>query len=123
MNWLNLFFGIIGLLSFGFSIYTYSKSESKKMIESAKAAMNQERYKAIKNSLSSIFHTVDSIVQIPKQGDVNIEQIQHLARIVRGQIFSLGKQIEISQKNWENWKYGILLESSENLNTKCNENK
>jgi hypothetical protein len=114
MDWLNVFFGLIGIASLVFSFYTYYKTESKKSIEAAKAAMQKERARNSYYSLISILHSIDSIVQIPKKGEVTVEQLQDLARVARGQVYVLAKQLQADQNRLKNWKFGQLIESELN---------
>jgi len=111
MDFLNIFFGVVGIISLVFSIYVYNKSESKKSIEIAKAAIQKERYRNIRFSLLGIYYSVDSIIQIPKIEKASIQQLQHLARNARAQLIVLTKQIEIEQKKIDEWRYGKLIES------------
>lgn len=111
MDWLNVFFGIVGIGSFVFSVCTYYKTESKKMVEAAKAAMQKERMRNAHYALASVLHTIDSIVQIPKKGEVTVEQLQDIARLARGQAYIIGKQLEMERRRLKSWKFGELIES------------
>lgn len=111
MDWLNIFFGVVGIVSFVFSIYTYFKTESKKTVEAAKIAIQKERTRNAHYSLQGILHTVDGIVQLPKKGEVTVEQLQDLARIARGQVYLLGKQLEMEQDRLKHWRFGELIAS------------
>lgn len=115
MDWLNIFFGVIGIVSLVFSVYTYYKTENKKVIEAAKVAMQKERIKNSHYALTGILHTVDSIVQIPKKEEVSTEQLQNLARVARGQVYLLGKQLEIEHARLKNWQFGKLIESEPDI--------
>ena len=111
MDTANIIFGIVGLSSFAFSIYSHFNSKSKREIEAAKVAMQKERYRNVQYLILPILHTVDSIVQIPKKGESNIKQLQHLARIARAQIVALSDQMKLDQKKLERWQYGRVVES------------
>ncbi len=112
MDTLNIIFGIVGIVSLVFSIYTYYKTESKKTVEAAKNAVQKERYRNIRLSLLGIYHSVDRIVQTPKKGEISVSHLQDLGRSARTQIFVLSKQIELDQKKIDEWQYGKLFSSS-----------
>lgn len=111
MDWLNIFFGVIGLISFAFAIYTYFKTESKRSIEAAKIAMQQERARNSKYAIINLLHSVDAIVQMPKQGDISIAQMQNLARIARAQAYTLARQLETDENAMKKWKFGEVVET------------
>ncbi len=123
MDPLNLFFGIIGIASFGFSVYTYYKAESKKIVEAANIAMHKERYRNIRHGLKGILYAVDAVVQIPKQGKVSTEDLQNFARVARAQVLVLTEQVELEQKRLDGWKYGKLFSSEINLNETTKEDE
>lgn len=112
MDWLNVGFGIVGIVSLVFSIYTYYKTESKKVIEAAKVAMQKERMRNIQYSLIGILHSIDAIVQIPKKGEINVSQLQDLARVARGQVYVLATELKTERKKLDVWKFGELVESN-----------
>ena len=112
MDILNIIFGIVGIVSLVFSVYTYYKTESKKTVEAAKNAMQKERYRNIRLSLLGIYHSVDSIVQIPKKGEISVSHLQDLGRSARTQIIVLSKQIELDQKKIDDWQYGKFFSSN-----------
>ena len=51
------------------------------------------------------------------------EQLQHIARVARGQIYSLGQQVEIDEKIWSEWKYGVLFDSVEVVDAASDKSK
>ena len=112
MDILNIIFGTVGVVSLVFSVYTYYKTESKKTVEAAKNAMQKERYRNIRLSLLGIYHSVDSVVQIPKKGEISASHLQDLARSERTQIVVLSKQLELDQKKLDDWQYGKLFSSN-----------
>lgn len=112
MNWLNVVFGVVGIVSLVFSIYTYYKTESKKVIEAAKVAMQKERMRNTQHSLIGILHTIDAVVQIPKKGNVTIAQLQDLARVARAQVFILANELKAERKRLDTWQFGKLVESN-----------
>lgn len=112
MDWLNIIFGLVGVASLVFSIYTYYKTESKKAIEAAKTAMIQERIRNAHFAVTNALNTVDTIVQLSKKDDVTVKQLQDLARVARKQTFILGKQLEIEEKRLEGWRFGEMIESN-----------
>jgi hypothetical protein len=111
MDWVNILFGGVGVISFIFSIYGYYKTESKKAIEAAKSAMHKEMIRNARQSLRGILYSIDSIIQIPKKSEVTIDQMQNLARIARSEAYLLAQQLEIEQKKLDGWQFGKLIES------------
>lgn len=115
MDTLSIIFGIVGIISFIFSLYTYFITESKKVIQASNRAMQLERIRNSKHTLLGILNNVDAIVQIPKKGNVTIAQLQDLARVARSQIVVLAKQLEVEEKQMEGWRFGKLLESVQDI--------
>ncbi len=112
MDLLNIVFGVVGLISFIFSIYTYFKTDSKRSIEAAKNAMYQERVRNVQYSLSNILRNVDALVQLPKKDDgMTINQLQNIARLARAQLFVLSQQLETEQENLGKWRFGEFIMS------------
>jgi hypothetical protein len=111
MDILKIVFGLVGISSLLFSIFVYFNSKSKKIAEAAKIAVYKEKLRNTHYASTAILHTIDSIVQIPKKGEVTIDQLQDIARVARGQIYLLVKQIEIHQKDINNWRFGELIKS------------
>lgn len=114
MDTLNLIFGIVTIIAFIFSIYTYFKNESKKQIEIAKNSMIQERLKSLEKSLIKAFHTADMIVQIPKKRETDIEEIQNLGRLLRTDIKLTIDYLKDQEQQLEKWKYGKMIPSNGN---------
>jgi hypothetical protein len=111
MDTLNIIFGIIGIVSLLFSIFTYYKAESKKAIEASKAAAQKEMIRNVSYSIAGILHSIDAIVQAPKTRSVTIAQLQDMARVARGQTYLLANQIKIEKDRLENWRYGELVKT------------
>ena len=116
MDTLNIIFGIVSLVAFGFSIYSHFNNRSMKVVEATKTAIQKERLRNISASLMGIMYSVDSIVQIPKRSDVTtVEELQNIARNIRASLMGLAKQLELEQKRLDEWRYGKLFES-DNVN-------
>lgn len=115
MDTFNIVVGILGIVSFIFSIYTYFKIETRKQIEAAKNAMIKEKMKAIENELTSIFHNADLLVQSPKlRNNVSIEELQNIGRIIRAQSQVGINYLAEEERKLDKWRFGKLVES-ENL--------
>lgn len=112
MDTLNMIFGIVGLISFGFSIYSHFNTRAMKLIEATKTAMQKEQIRNVRLTVMGIMHSVDSIVQIPKRDPGSVEELQNIARNTRAQLMVLAKQLELEQKRLEDWKYGKLFDSN-----------
>ncbi|MCB9300976.1 MAG: hypothetical protein H6566_10040 [Lewinellaceae bacterium] len=111
MDTLNLVFGSVTIIAFIFSIYIYFKEESKKTIEAAKNATQIERIRNMKNSIGGVFNTIDMIIQIPKKGNISVDQLQDMARVARQQVFVIGKQLEMEEEQLKKWEYGRNFQS------------
>lgn len=114
MDWINLIFGVIGVISFGFSIYSHFDKESKKTVEAAKNATQKEMLRNAHLSLMGILNTVDMIVQLPKKENVSIEQMQNFARIARKEAYILSMQMQSRQKALNEWRFGEIIQSNFN---------
>jgi hypothetical protein len=113
MYWLSIASVMVTVIAFAFAIYTYFKTESKKAIEAANVAVQKERLRSALYSLQAIYHSTDSIVQIPKKCETSVGELQDLARVTRGQIIALMEQLEIQRTGLEKWRFGELVPSAE----------
>lgn len=111
MDWLYLLFGSVGVVSFIFSIYVYFKNESGKVVEAAKNAMHKERLRNTQYAISNLLRIIDGIVQIPKMGNVRVDQLQEIGRLARAEAIILARQLELDIENTEHWRYGKLVDS------------
>ena len=113
MTTLDLILAIISFLSFGFAIFSYIKTKINKVIDKANLEIYKERYKALHQELELIFYSADSIVQIPKKRDnVDIQELQDKARVLRGQIFLLSKNLKKTRNNLEKYQFGKMIKSA-----------
>jgi hypothetical protein len=111
MIWLTVMLVLAAVASFIFSIYTYFKTESKKGMEAANVATQKERIRNTLGSLRAILHSTDSIVQIPKQREVKVQELQDLARVTRAQVYILMNQLKHQHESLESWTFGRLVPS------------
>lgn len=112
MDWMNIIFGAIGVISFGFSIYSHFDKETKKSVEAAKNATQKELLRNANLSLTGILNTVDMIVQLPKKENITVEQMQNFARIARKEAYILSMQMQSRQKALNEWRFGEIIESN-----------
>jgi hypothetical protein len=111
MYWLTVILAVATVLSLVFSVYTHFKTESKKGIEASNIATQKERLRNTLGSLRAIYHSTDSMVQIPKHQEVSVQQLQNLARVTRGQVAILMEQLQRQKESLEKWKFGQLVPS------------
>lgn len=108
--------GIISIISFLIGLYSFIQSEIRKTREKANVAILKEKLTSVYNGISSLYHTADAIVQIPKmEKEVRIEEMQNLARVLRGQLLSHATLIKESREKISDWKYGEMVQSSNSI--------
>ena len=106
---------VVGALSLAFAVYVYYRQRSAKLAEEAKILLYQERLRSIHFSITSSLHSVDGVVQMAKRDGATVDMLQNVSRVARGQLYTALKQIEQEQGYLKTWKYGQLVESTDNL--------
>jgi hypothetical protein len=112
MTGLDVFFGVISVLSLGFAVLSYVQSEIRKANERANVEMMRERLKNLYQGLISIFHSADAAVQLPKtRENMTVEELQDMARVLRGQVYFLCQAARNSRNSLDDWRFGKPLKS------------
>lgn len=104
---------IAGALSFVFAVYTYMRSRTDRMTETAKTEIYKAQLRNLHFSLTSTLYSIDAIVQLAKQDGVNVETLQNLARVARGNLYSTIKQIEKDKGYLGAWRFGHMIQSQD----------
>ena len=102
----------VTLLSFGLAILSHMKSERVRLTEAGNISLMKEKLGALHHGLLPLVHTADAMVQIPKSREVGAEELQVLARIVRGQGFVLLKEIDSYRSELSEWRFGVMIQST-----------
>jgi hypothetical protein len=121
MSNMEVFFGSISLLSFLFALYQYFSVRSKGSIEEAKTRMQLERIRHAKFGIVAAAETVDLIVQRSKTDSTQYEELRSLARVSRGQLVLIIKELNSEVEKLENWKYGKLFQSEQYMEQEVSE--
>ncbi|MDR6809646.1 hypothetical protein J2Y45_006724 [Dyadobacter sp. BE34] len=107
----NLLCGIITIAAFIFSVVTYYMTETKKIIEAAKAATTKERLKNLETDMIRSLNAVNMIVQAPKHQQVTVSELQNLARLVRADLRITISKLDIEANKLTKWKFGEMYET------------
>jgi len=114
MNTLEIVLAILTITSFGFTAFSFARTERKKANERANVEIMRQQFKDLHQGLQSIFYSIDAIVQTPKTGgQVTVKQLQNMARIARGQVHILSEGVRKSVDGISQWKFGVKLQSGE----------
>jgi hypothetical protein len=100
-------------LSLLFAIYTYMQARSNRITETAKLEIYKERLRTLHYELNAVLHSTDAIVQLSKQDTASVDMLQTLARIARGQLYTVAEQLREEQENLGSWRYGQMIETKE----------
>ena len=111
MTTMELILIIVNFLSLGLAIYTIVRTRIRKAQERANIEVIREKLTGLHQELAALFHSVDGIVQIPKARDVGVEELQDIARIIRGNIGVILQGIRKYRNKLSNWKFGVMLGS------------
>lgn len=111
MDTLTIFFGLITMVSFFFAIYQHYRTKKHAVIEESKIIIQSEKLGDIYENLRSLGSNVDMLIQIPKNHEVTIQELQNIARGARSQIYVLMKIIKGEQERLEEWRYGKMISS------------
>ena len=106
MELLNLGFGIVGIVSFMFSIFVYMKSEKLRKTELEKNNSHKVRLQTMRSAMTDLLATIDALVQMPKSGTISIAQMQNVARVARAQGFRIAENINDEILLSNAWKFG-----------------
>jgi hypothetical protein len=102
---------VISVLSFALALFESWRNQILKVREKANVELVKQQLTSLLNGLESALHCVDAIVQIPKQREATIVELQDLARIARGQLFVLLRGFKDSRVQIDAWQFGQLLRS------------
>ena len=111
MTVIEILLSIITVISFGLALFSFVKNYITKTKEQAKVEVLKERLKHLNSGLESLFQAANAMVQIPKNREVNVKEIQDISRILRSQIYLLSEE---TKKEWirlNEWKFGVMLYS------------
>lgn len=111
MKILNVFFGLVTIVSFGIALYQRYEIKKNSVTERSKVIIQMEKINAIYEALRSIGSSVDMIVQVPKHNEVTVQELQNIARSVRSNIYVTMKLIKGQKRQLEQWRYGELVAS------------
>lgn len=101
----------ISVISFGLAVFSFVRTEIGKAREASNIAVIREKLKGLSVGLIAAIHSVDAIVQVPKGREVRPEELQNLARITRGQLFTLVKVTSQYHRSLESWRFGKMISS------------
>ena len=112
MSAIEILLAIISIISFGLAIFSFLRNEIHKANEKAKVEVMRERLNVLYRGLSSLYHSADSIVQIPKtRENVTVGELQNIARLLRSQIYSQAELIKKSRGQLDRWRFGKMVPS------------
>ena len=112
MTTMNIVLAIISVLSFGLAIYSFVRTEIRKAHERANVETLKERLRALSQGLELLFQAANAIVQIPKGSrEVKVEELQDLARVLRGQIYLLSEKTRKTRLRLDDWQFGVMFKS------------
>jgi hypothetical protein len=111
MDLLNLSFGIVTVVAFVFSLYQHFSNKTKRVLEEAKVKAQQQRIRSATYAAITAVEAADSIVQRSKQPSVTEEELRNLARVVRGNLMILVRELQVEEENLANWQYGKMIVS------------
>lgn len=112
MDALNVVAAIVGLASAAFAVWQYVEQRRKAATERTRVAAQQERLRMVLASAISGVGAADLIVQRAKDDDVSVSELQSVARVLRGSLMNLARQIEAEDRVLAHWEYGKSFQSA-----------
>ncbi|GHJ17857.1 MULTISPECIES: hypothetical protein [unclassified Micromonospora] len=112
MNPLSLVAAIVGIASAAFGVWQYIEQRRKAANEKVRIAAQQERLRMVLATAVSGVGAADLIVQRAKEGDVSVAELQSVARVLRGSLLNLARQIESEDRALARWQYGESFQSA-----------
>jgi uncharacterized protein HemX len=111
MTTIEIVLAIISIISFGLAVYSFVKNEIKKANERANVETLKERLKTLSQNLELLFQAANAIIQVPKNREVKVEELQDLARVLRSQIYLLSEKTRKMRLRLDDWQFGVMLKS------------
>jgi hypothetical protein len=91
--------------------FQFRVSRSRARSERERIEAQKERLRFAASSSASSAAAADLIVQRAKDDSVSKDELQNLARILRGSLLILTKQLQADEKNLARWQVGVSFES------------
>ncbi|MFX0140275.1 MAG: hypothetical protein ACFFDN_41930 [Candidatus Hodarchaeota archaeon] len=111
MSTLDFILVLFSFISFGLAIFSFINTEIKKVKERANFELISQKLKALHEGLEALFHSADAIVQVAKGSDAKVTELQNMARVLRGHVYLLAKNIKNSREGLKKWRFGKMIES------------
>lgn len=111
MGALNVAAAIATVASLFVALWQYLVARHAKLTERERVIMQRERLRTAVAEAMQGAETADMIVQRAKEQDVTIEELQNIARIIRGNLTLLTKQLMYERSLLAGWRVGHLMKS------------
>jgi len=111
--------GLVTIAAFMFSLYQHLSNRAKGMLEEAKVKAQHQRIRGATYAAVAAAESANAIVQRSKQPSSTEEELRNLARVVRGQLAILVRQLELEDETLSSWRFGRMTDSPPRSNGGC----
>jgi type III secretion system FlhB-like substrate exporter len=113
MDVINLMAATATVAAFLLAIWQYAQTRRKEMTERERVALQRERLRMAIIAAVSGAETADLIVQRSKDSTVTVAELQNIARVLRGNLGLLARQLEQEERLLGEWKFGQFYMQSQ----------
>lgn len=114
MDLFNVAAAASSILALAFALWQHSQARQQKAQERERLDAQSRAVRAALGIAMAGAHTADLIVQRAKEPDVQVAELQNLARAARGTTLSLAAQLEDQSKLLSTWSFGRKAMDSRN---------
>ncbi|HEX8630239.1 MAG TPA: hypothetical protein VF755_18940 [Catenuloplanes sp.] len=113
MDVVDIIAAVATCLALALAAYQYLETRRVRTTERERIAFQRERLRTALAATVVGAETADLIVQKGKQDDATIAELQNMARILRGNLAVIARQLQGSEQMLQGWEVGRLSMMSE----------
>lgn len=102
----------VTVMAFCLSGIEYIQTRHKRNVEEQRVVLQKERLRSALIASISAAEGADLIVQRSKEPDITIAELQSVARVLRGNLGLLARQLQQEEEFLHGWKFGRLVTQS-----------
>jgi len=113
MDYINIIAAIVTVAAFVFAIWQYIDSRHRAATERERIAMQRERLRGASSTAVACAEAANLIVQRGKNSDATTVELQNIARVLRGSLLLLGRELDREDHILGIWEFGKRLTISD----------
>jgi hypothetical protein len=113
LNIFNVVAGLASIVGFGLAAWQFQHARSRAANERVKVVMQRERLDSAFTAAISAAQGADVMVQRAKAESATVAELQSIARVLRGNLLLLSRQLEQEKKIVDAWNFGQSITQSD----------